>query len=529
MDAMENLRRQMEKMTPEQREQLIKDSLSLTKKYDKFIPNPGPQTEAMFHPADIMLYGGEAGGGKTALGCGLALTSHTRSLLLRRQFADLSAMTEQLLVLHGSREGFVASPHPRLRTKDKFIEFGACQLPGDEQSYQGHAHDLKYFDEVTQFLESQVRFICGWNRQGPGVPESQRCRIMFGSNPPTDSTGDWIIGYFRPWLDPAYHNPAKVGEIRWCVTDPDGNDMWVDGPEPVQFPGRDKPTKPRSRTFIRARLSDNPYLVKSDYASVLDSLQEPLRSALRDGNFMLARTDSDNQLFPTKWLRAAQDRWRKGKPEGIPMCAIAADVSGAGTCDSMLAARYDYWYAPLIVVSGKDHRDGVAVTAALMMNRKDEAQVIVDMGGGWGGTVKLHLDDNGIPFFPYKGGNPSHAMDVSGQYGFVNVRSEAYWRFREALDPEQSGGAKVAIPADDQELFSELSAIKFEIVRHDRRMCVKLEAKDKLIKKLGKSPDRADTLIMAWYRGRKNVETEPGSYVPSKRKIKVNLGYANRK
>src|SRR3954470_21058838 len=49
-----------------------------------WVPNPGPQTQAFQCEADELFYGGEAGGGKTDLGIGLALTEHKRSLLLRR-------------------------------------------------------------------------------------------------------------------------------------------------------------------------------------------------------------------------------------------------------------------------------------------------------------------------------------------------------------------------------------------------------------------------------------------------------------
>src|SRR5512133_2845699 len=49
-----------------------------------WVPNPGPQTPAFLCEADELFYGGEAGGGKTDLRIGLALTDHQRSLLLRR-------------------------------------------------------------------------------------------------------------------------------------------------------------------------------------------------------------------------------------------------------------------------------------------------------------------------------------------------------------------------------------------------------------------------------------------------------------
>ena len=49
-----------------------------------WVPNPGPQAQAFLCEADELFYGGEAGGGKTDLGIGLALSAHKRSLLLRR-------------------------------------------------------------------------------------------------------------------------------------------------------------------------------------------------------------------------------------------------------------------------------------------------------------------------------------------------------------------------------------------------------------------------------------------------------------
>jgi hypothetical protein len=49
-----------------------------------WVPNPGPQAQAFLCEADELFYGGEAGGGKTGLGIGLALTGHKRSLFGRQ-------------------------------------------------------------------------------------------------------------------------------------------------------------------------------------------------------------------------------------------------------------------------------------------------------------------------------------------------------------------------------------------------------------------------------------------------------------
>ncbi len=73
-----------------EREALISGALQATAGM-KWLPLPGPQTQAYFSPADILLYGGEAGGSKTDSGLGLAFTAHQRSLFCRRQYTDMGA------------------------------------------------------------------------------------------------------------------------------------------------------------------------------------------------------------------------------------------------------------------------------------------------------------------------------------------------------------------------------------------------------------------------------------------------------
>ena len=516
----------LKKLSPEDLAELSAD---LQSKFSgqKFIPNPGPQYDALHSKADIMLFGGSAGSGKSALLCGTAITQHRRSLILRRKYSDLSALTEELVKVNGTKEGFVGSPHPKLTTADgRLIEFGACQHPGDEESFQGRAHDLKCFDEVTQFLESQVRYIIGWTRPGPGVPSDQRCRVIFASNPPTSATGEWIIGFFRPWLDPAYDKPAKPGELRWCVTDPDGRDMWVDGPDPVQFPGRKEPSLPKSRTFIPGKLTDNPYLKNSGYAATLDSLPEPLRSALRDGNFMLARKDDARQVIPSEWVKQAMSRWNTHRPAGVPMSAMGVDVSCGGEDNTVIAMRYDGWFDKLVTVPGKKIKDGRDVAGIVLSHRRNNATVVMDMGGGYGGSPKEHLEENGIDVYPYKGNTTSDGKSRE-RMGFSNTRTEAYWKFREALDPAQHGGSTISLP-DDPQLLAELTAPTFDLVSKG----YKIETKEDVCTKLGRSPDKADAVVMAWFKGPRGVApNHPGQHFSShnKPKPKVLMGRSEQR
>jgi len=109
--------------------------------------------------------------------------------------------------------------------------------------------------------------------------------------------GRWVIDFFAPWLDRKYPNPAEPGELRYCATVA-GKDVWVkdarafviiDGARVYDFdPDSYKPeeiVRPLARTFIPARVTDNPHLVNTGYMATLQALPEPLRSQMLHGDF----------------------------------------------------------------------------------------------------------------------------------------------------------------------------------------------------------------------------------------------------
>lgn len=490
--VMENL----DTLSPKELQKLYKQ---YTSNKPKFIPSPGPQTDAWNSEADVLLYGGQAGGGKTALGIGLALCAHKRSLLMRRRGVDLGAMIDELLNFYGSRDGFNGKSPEKLRipSTDQLIEFGHAQNPGDERGWMGRAHDFLYLDEATHFLESQVRFLMGWVRT---TNPHQRCRVVLGTNPPISADGEWIVGMFRPWLDITHPNPAKPGELRWFVTDPDGKDLEVENGQPYLFPGTKKPVKPLSRTFIPARLSDNPFLARTDYEAKLDSLQEPLRSAVRDGNFMIARPDAQGQVIPTAWVHAAQLRWEEDGWKKLQMTAIGMDCAGGGEDAAVFARRHGTWFAPLISVKGSETTDGTAMALEVLRIRKDKAPVIIDVGGGYAGATIERFKDNDIPYYRFNGSESGSGKAVGTSVPFANKRTEAWWRFREALNPDQEGGSTIALPPDT-DLRIELCAPTYDLRTLEVSGKYLMESKDAIRKRLQRSTDRADAVVMALYYG----------------------------
>ena len=262
----------------------------------KWLPNPGPQTAAYVSLADELLYGGEAGGGKTSLISGLAVNEHKQSLLLRRQTTELRGIKEELTKILGSTKG-LNDQSGIWRIPNRSIELGHCQYLKDRLTYQGRPHDLKGFDELTQFLEDQYRYIIAWNRS---TDPNQRCRVVATGNPPLEDEGLWVIQYWGPWLDKNHPNPAAPGELRWYTTI-GGVDQEVDGADPITLNNGEE-VIPRSRTYIPASLEDNPDLMETGYASVLEALPEPYRSALRHGSFTVGMADNEWQVIPSEWI-----------------------------------------------------------------------------------------------------------------------------------------------------------------------------------------------------------------------------------
>lgn len=354
------------------------------------------------------------------------------------------------------------------------------------------------FDEIPDFLKSQFTFIKIWNRT---TKPGQRCRVVCTGNPPTTPEGLWVIEYWAAWLDPRHPNPAKEGELRWYVTTKHGEDREVDGPGPHRLEYEDgsfEEIRAKSRTFIRARLQDNPFLMKTDYAANLDAMPAELRAAYRDGRFDLALEDNPRQVIPTSWVIAAQERWRKHPhpPDAIPMCAMGIDPAAGGKDETVLAPRYDGWFAPLIAIPGAKTPLGSDVAAVAIAKRKDQALLVVDMGGGYGGGVAQTLGENDIEYVAHKGAETATGRTRDGKLGFVNKRSQIYWRFREALDPDQTGGSPIMLP-DDARLMADLTAPSFTVGRRG----IEVEPKEDVVARLGRSPDRGDAVVMSWSGG----------------------------
>lgn len=449
-------------------------------------PLPGPQTLAYHSTADVIGYGGAAGGGKSSLALGFAFTQHQRSIIFRRHFTDLTALVDQGNVIQDGRCSFVWSPKRRWDTPDgRQIELGAVDHEKDKVKYRGDPHDFIAIDEAADFSESIFRFLAGWLRTT--VP-GQHTRILLTFNPPTDATGEWIIQYFAPWLDRQHPNPAAPGEPRWYVR-LDDQDVEVPDSRPVEHDG--KIYQPKSRTFFPARVEDNPHLMATDYVAQLDMLPEPLRSQLRYGDFTIGAEDDPWQCIPTAWVLEAQNRHGSTPRPDVIMRSAGVDVARGGKDNTAIAPLYGTYFDNLLIYPGSATPDGATTARYVTDAVPAETDIWIDVIG-YGASAYDHL--RGLPnvrVHPVNNASASAAHDKSGRYGFANVRAESYWKLREALDPQS--GENVCLPPD-RRVRVDLCAVRFKIVGGK----IGLESKEDVIKRTGVSPDYGDAIVLAW-------------------------------
>lgn len=489
MSSTTELMRAIERMTPEEKAEL--DEILLSGEQEIWVPQPGPQTMAYESEADILFYGGAAGGGKSALLMGLALTKQKRSIIFRREAVQLVGLVEDMSRIVGTREGYNSQTGVWRLPGDRVMELGSVKEPLDWMKYQGRAHDAKLFDEITHFLEPQFRALIGWLRSDD---PSVRQRVVCAGNPPTSAEGEWVKRFWAPWLDPSHPNPAKAGELRWYVTDEKGEDKEVPGPEPVMV-GSDM-MKPKSRTFIPSSVDDNLFLLSTGYKATLQALPEPLRSQMLRGDFSAGAADPVWQTIPTEWVKAAQARWTPREAKG-PMTALGLDPSRGGNDKTSAARRHGTWFDEIVTTPGMVTKDGPSTAGFVAPLVRNGACICVDSIGIGSSALDFIVGLN-LLVLPVNFSEKSGLLTKAGSLRFRNKRAEAYWRLREALDPTNPD--PIALPPD-QELLADLCAVRYKVVSIGQMAAIQMREKDEVRELLGRSPDKGDSVALTFVSG----------------------------
>lgn len=205
--------------------------------------------------------------------------------------------------------------------------------------------------------------------------------------------------------------------------------------------------------------------------------------------------DDEDGLIPLSWVKAANQRWSDWQDAGAPQppgrTVFGVDVGHLGDDKSVIATRKG---DVVVTLESWAKRDTVELVALVEVRTAEWVQpTIVPDGIGVGAGVVDQLRHRGHSVVAFMAGAGTKARDATGHIGFADVRSAAWWHLRELLDPVMGG--RLALPPDD-DLTADLTTPRYEIKPGAK---IKVEAKDEIRKRLGRSTDYGDAVVQAMW------------------------------
>jgi len=217
-------------------------------------------------------------------------------------------------------------------------------------------------------------------------------------------------------------------------------------------------------------------------------------------------------IIPLGWVELAMARWRQWVEDGrkpldvIERHVLGVDVADQGEDRTVVALREGHIVYEIRHFRNGDTMETTGHVKAAMSARPGSTSIIDSIGVGAG--VLARLREQGVPalgFVASKSGKKY--KDKTGEFTFTNLRAAAWWRMRELLDPSQPGGAKVMLP-DSDTLKADLTVPHWKVLSGGS---IQVESKDDIRKRLGRSTDEGDAVIMCFWQGRGTVDTDSAS------------------
>lgn len=275
---------------------------ALKQEFITVAPQVGPQTEFLATTADIAIYGGAAGGGKSyaLLLEPIRHFSNSRfgAVIFRRnstQVRNEGGLWDESVSLYGG-----LGSHPReaqlewVFPSGMRVKFAHLEYDRSVFDWQGSQIPFIGFDELTHFTEKQFFYMLSRNRSTSGVPGYIRATC----NPDADS---WVRKLVDWWIDgEGYPIKELAGVLRWFIRQGD-NLVWGDSRQELLDKYGPKQL-PKSLTFIPSNIHDNQILIKKDpsYLASLNALTRVDRMRLLGGNWNIRATAGT--MFRSEWF-----------------------------------------------------------------------------------------------------------------------------------------------------------------------------------------------------------------------------------
>jgi predicted phage terminase large subunit-like protein len=339
-------------------------------------PQPGPQTVAMSSPADILVYGGAAGAGKSwFLVCEPLRHIHipTFRAAISRQYMsqvfDPGGLWDEATRWYPEFGGVPQfQKHLWRFPSGAEIHFKHYEDERAERKWQGTQIAYLGVDELTHFTEKKFWVMMSRCRSVSGV----RPYIRATCNPDRDS---FVADYVAWWIDQetGYPLPERRGIIRYMGRE-GGIVRWADTLE--EFQKNWPKLRCRTFTFVDGNLADNRVLtdLDPDYEANLQGMPLVERERLLRGNWKIRQTAGG--VFNKDWWQR-----KDTAPQHFESLVRYWDKAGTITGDytaGVLMGRLGNQYWILDIVRGKwtpDVRDRQIINTAEVDHQNFKGQV----------------------------------------------------------------------------------------------------------------------------------------------------------
>lgn len=220
--------------------------------------------------------------------------------------------------------------------------------------------------------------------------------------------------------------------------------------------------------------------------------------------------ESGNEgIIPLGWVERAMARWDEWNLNGRPPLVVVerhvlgVDVADAGEDQTVIAFREGPIVQDIRKYRNAETMETAGNVKAAMSAREGSLAVIDSIGIGAG--VLSRLREQGIRALGFvASGSAEGLKDRSNEFGFTNLRAAAWWRMRELLDPSQPGGSNVMLPRSEL-LQADLTTPHWKVLSKGK---IQIESKDDIRKRLGRSTDEGDAVVMCFWQGRGRVDSD---------------------
>lgn len=220
-------------------------------------------------------------------------------------------------------------------------------------------------------------------------------------------------------------------------------------------------------------------------------------------------TSGSEGIVPLGWVELAMARWEEWNTAGQPPLPVnerhvlGVDVAGSGSDESCIAFREGVIIRELRKFRSDDVMETTGKVKAAISSRAGSLATVDGIGIGAG--VVSRLREQGVSVRAFIASHSGKGYkDKNGELGFTNLRAAAWWRVRELLDPTQPGGAKIMLPPREM-LKGDLTTPHWKVLSGGN---IQIESKDDIRKRLGRSTDEGDAVVMCLWSGRGTIDTD---------------------